>query len=272
MKKNIEKKSTNTYENSIVICNTKGGEGKSYLALHILPLIYNDKEICIYELDNNNDSKALISNTNTIEFKSLKVSNSEDAIDEIEFSKLIEKENLINVIDCGGGDDTLNVLSTIVNKRITGLKYIVPITASISNVNNALDTVNKILECDNNASISLVLNRCPSYELVDIKNKFKALFGNEEFDLPNRLNEFKNISNINYILETDLVDIITNKYKYSLLDAYLKSKLIIENFDDVKREWIKLGKDEYLKNIKLSRINEEIYDFCTSLIKSFKLD
>ena len=80
------------------------------------------------------------------------------------------------------------------------------------------------------------------------------------------------MKNINYILETDLPDIISSKHQYSLLDAYLKAKLIIENYDAVKEEWLKTGKDEYLKNTKLNRINERIYKYCNTFIENFKLD
>ena len=77
---------------------------------------------------------------------------------------------------------------------------------------------------------------------------------------------------LNYILETDLPDIISSKHQYSLIDAYLKAKLIMENIDSIEASWLEEGKDVYLKNKKLNRINEHIYKYCNTFIENFKLD
>ena len=259
--------------NIIVMCSSKGGEGKTMLSMQKIPLLYIDKNIYIFEVDNNNNSKKLIEKSKKINFKTFRVNDGLDALDEVEFNTLTAKDDTINIVDCGGGDDTLKVLEILDEKELKGLTYVVPLTNSISNVDNALQTIDAILEFDQTAIINLVLNRCPNYDFNDIKEKFKALFGNEEFGLNSRVEEFQSkIKNINYILETDLPDIISSKHQYSLLDAYLKAKLIIENYDVVKVEWLKAGKDEYLKNIKLNRINKRIYKYCNTFIENFKLD
>lgn len=268
MKKEIKK-----VNNIIVVCSTKGGEGKSMLSMQKIPLLFLDKNIYIFEVDNNNNSKKLIEKSEKINFKSFRINDGLDALDEVEFNNLTSQEDSINIIDCGGGDDTLRVLEILKEKKLAGLTYVVPVTNSISNVDNALNTIDAILSFDKTAIINLVLNRCPSYDLPKIKQKFKALFGNEEFGLKSRIEEFQSkIKNINYVLESDLPDIISSKHQYSLLDAYLKAKQIMENYDYIKSEWLKLGKDVYLKNVKLNRINEDIYDYCNTFIENFKLD
>lgn len=259
--------------NVIIICSSKGGEGKTMLSMQKIPLLYLDKNIYIFEVDNNNNSKKLIEKSEKINFKTFRVNDGLDALDEVEFNTLTAKDDTINIVDCGGGDDTLKVLEILNEKELYGLTYVVPLTNSISNVDNALATINAILESDESAIINLVLNRCPSYEFTEIKEKFKALFGNEEFGLASRVEEFQSkIRNINYVLETDLPDIVSSKHQYSLIDAYLKAKLIMENYDVVKDEWLQQGKDVYLKNIKLNRINERIYKYCNTFIENFKLD
>lgn len=259
--------------NVIIICSSKGGEGKTMLSVQKIPLLFLNKEIFIFEVDNNNNSKKLIEKSEKITFKRFGINDGLDAIDEVEFNNLTSQDDAVNIIDCGGGDDTLKVLEILKEKDLRGLTYIVPLTNSISNVDNALKTIDAILEFDKTANINLVLNRCPSYDFNEIKEKFKALFGNEEFGLKSRIEDFQlKVKNINYILETDLPDIISSKHQYSLLDAYLKAKLIIENYDAVKEEWLKTGKDEYLKNTKLNRINERIYKYCNTFIENFKLD
>lgn len=259
--------------NVMVVCTSKGGEGKSLISIQKIPLLFLNKEIFIFEVDNNNNSKKLIEKSEKINFKTFRVNDGLDALDEVEFNTLTSKDDTINIIDCGGGDDTLKVLEILNEKELYGLTYVVPLTNSISNVDNALATIDAILEFDKTAIINLVLNRCPNYEFNEIKEKFKALFGNEEFGLNSRIEEFQSkIRNINYILETDFPDIISSKHQYSLVDAYLKAKLIIENYDAVKKLWLEEGKDVYLENIKLNRINERIYKYCNTFIENFKLD
>jgi hypothetical protein len=261
------------YKNVYVVVSTKGGEGKTFLSLQVLPILFLNKNIYIFEVDNNNNSKKMIDNSQKISFKSFKIDDGLDAMDEIEFNNMITQNDSVNIIDAGGGDDTLKLLKILKEKELFGLTYIVPLSNSISNVDNALQTINVILDFDKDAKINLVLNRCPSFDFENIKFKFKSFFGNDDFGLPSRHEEFnERIQNLNYITESDLPDIISSKHQYSLVDAYIKAKLIMENYDEVKAEWAKKGKEEFLKAKKLNRINEEIYDYCETLIDNFKLD
>ena len=261
------------YKNLYVAVSTKGGEGKTFLSLQVLPILFLNKNIYIFEVDNNNNSKKMIDNSQKISFKSFKIDDGLDAIDEIEFNNMITQNDSVNIIDAGGGDDTLKLLKILKEKELFGLTYIVPLSNSISNVDNALQTINVILDFDKDAKINLVLNKCPSFDFEDIKFKFKSFFGNDDFGLPSRYEEFNDkIQNLNYVTETDLPDIISSKHQYALVDAYIKAKIIMENFDEVKAEWAKKGKEEFLKAKKLNRINEDIYDYCQTLIDNFKLD
>ncbi len=270
----MAKKNMNAvYKNVYVILTTKGGEGKTFIALQMLPILFLDKNINIFEVDNNNNSKKMIEKSQKISFKSFKIDDGLDAIDEIEFNNMLSQEGLINVLDAGAGDDTLKLLQILKEKELFGLTYIIPLSNSITNIDNALQTINGILDFDKDAKINLVLNKCPSFDFNSIQFKFKSFFGNEAFGLPSRYEEFKDkIQNLNYLTETDLPDIISSTHQYALVDAYLKAKIIMENFDEVKAEWAKKGKEEFLKAKKLNRINEDIYDYCQTLIDNFKLD
>ena len=270
----MAKKNINAiYKNVYIVVSTKGGEGKTYLSLQVLPVLFLDKNINIFEVDNNNNSKKMIEKSEKISFKSFKIDDGLDALDEIEFNNMLSQEGLINVVDAGAGDDTLKLLQILKEKELFGLTYIIPLSNSITNIDNALQTINAILEFDKDAKINLVLNKCPSFDFNEIKFKFKSFFGNEAFGLSSRYEEFKDkIQNLNYATESDLADIISSKHQYALVDAYLKAKIIMENFDEVKMEWSKQGKDSYLNAKKLNRINEEIYNYCQTLISNFKLD
>lgn len=238
-----KKNMTVVYKNVYVVVSTKGGEGKTFLSLQILPILFLDKNINIFEVDNNNNSQKMIENSQKISFKSFKIDDGLDAIDEIEFNNMLSQDDSINIIDAGGGDDTVKLLQILKEKELFGLTYIIPLSNNISNVDNALQTINTISDFDEDAKINLILNKCPSFDFEDIKLKFKSFFGSESFGLPSRYEEFQDkIQNLNYVTETDLPDIISSKHQYSLVDAYIKAKIIMENFDEVKAEWAKKGK------------------------------
>ena len=55
--------------NVIIICSSKGGEGKTMLSVQKIPLLFLNKEIFIFEVDNNNNSKKLIEKSEKITFK-----------------------------------------------------------------------------------------------------------------------------------------------------------------------------------------------------------
>ena len=46
----------------------------------------------------------------------------------------------------------------------------------------------------------------------------------------------------------------------------------MENIDSIEASWLEEGKDVFLKNKKLNRINEHIYKYCNTFIENFKLD
>ena len=79
MKKN-QKININTH----IVCNTKGGVGKTITGSMILPLILHstDKQISVYEIDDNNQISI---SSNHIKFKSIQIRESEDVLDQVYF-------------------------------------------------------------------------------------------------------------------------------------------------------------------------------------------
>ena len=70
----MAKKNMNvTYKNVYIVVSTKGGEGKTFLSLQILPVLFLNRNINIFEVDNNNNSKKMIENSQKISFKSFKI-------------------------------------------------------------------------------------------------------------------------------------------------------------------------------------------------------
>ena len=89
---------------NLVVCNTKGGVGKSFISTQILPLAF-DTEINIFEIDNNNKS---VLKDSSLNFKTLDLSKAEEALQEADYN--FED---VNIIDVGGGDDVKKVLEYI---------------------------------------------------------------------------------------------------------------------------------------------------------------
>ena len=60
------------YKNVFIVVSTKGGEGKTFLSLQVLPVLFLNLNINIFEVDNNNNSKKMIENSKKINFKGFK--------------------------------------------------------------------------------------------------------------------------------------------------------------------------------------------------------
>ena len=146
-----------------VIVQTKCGVGKTTVSGIVATLLYlqnQDKKINLFELDDNNVSNI---NSNYINHQSLKLKDSEVVIDDIQFASL-SNTNVINIIDCGGGNDTKIVLQKLKEIDLLGLNYYIPVNDDMEQVQNLKDTVTLIRDFDKSANINLILNRCFSLE------------------------------------------------------------------------------------------------------------
>ena len=159
MKKENKSNLTNIHIN----CMTKGGVGKtttSNVFSTVLYLSNQDKKINLFELDDNNVSNI---NSNYINHQSLKLKDSEVVIDDIQFASL-SNTNVINIIDCGGGNDTKIVLQKLKEIDLSGLNYYIPVNDDLEQVDNVKDTISLILDFDKSSNINLILNRCFSLQ------------------------------------------------------------------------------------------------------------
>ena len=155
--------------NTHIIPQTKGGVGKTVLSMIIATLLYEEnKTINVYEIDDNNNSEV---KSNILNFKSIQIKESENLLDEVYFDSFAEDENIINLIDCGGGNDTKSILNKLSENDMIRNNYYVPIFDDIDHVNNAIDTINLIRGFDKEATINLIFNRCLGSEQKDIKNQ-----------------------------------------------------------------------------------------------------
>ncbi|MFW3399249.1 hypothetical protein [Aliarcobacter butzleri] len=249
--------------NIYVIPQTKGGVGKTTISGIVATLLYlqnQNQKINLFELDDNNNSKV---NSNYINHQSLKLKNSEVVIDDIQFNSLSDN-NILNIVDAGGGNDTKIVLHKLKEIDLSGLNYYIPINDDLEQVNNTLDTITLIRDFDKSANINLVLNRCLSLDKDEIQKQFINIFGSDELDIPNQLNTLK-VDNVFFVPNSNIFSILKSHYKVSLLDSYLSSLDLVQNIDTYRQEWIKEGQEVFKSNNKRYRFAKMVVELINQL-------
>ena len=246
-----------------VVANRKGGAGKSTLSSMILPaLIGTSKPINVFEIDDNNRTKLTSSHVN---FKSIKIEQSEDAIGDVSFD-LIAGENVVNIVDCGGGNDTLAVLRKIHENNLMGLTYFVPTNDDIEQFDNVKQTINEIKKIDPTSRVYLVFNRISVMEEDKIKKQFVAFFGDETYSIEGRIDEIKNlIEDMFFVENTSLFGILKNIYGKTLLDSFIDGKDMVDNLEKYKVEWSALGRERYKINLGVAKFAKSVVELVEQL-------
>ncbi len=263
-----EEKMTN-----LAVVNTKGGVGKTTIGSMILPLIFaedakNGKSIRVYEIDDNN--KSIFAENSVIDFQTIKVKEAEDILDMVQMD-IDMAENVINIIDCGGGNDTVAVLNYIKEIKLQGLAYVIPTNDDIEQLNNIKQTINLIRSIDKNAKIVLILNRVAVSEnqkITDdiLKRQFIGLYGDDSLGIDRGLDEFeKELAGVAAIPNTPIFGILKNLKKTTTADRYLEEQETVVNIAKVRKGWASGSKEEYLKRMKEYRISKKVVDLYDNL-------
>jgi cellulose biosynthesis protein BcsQ len=244
----------------LTVVNTKGGVGKSTIASQVLPVLFRDtnKDIKVYELDDNN--RTFYKNSK-IEFKTLRTEKSEEAIDEVYFD-LELGEDVINIIDAGGGNDTKVVLEAIKKAELKDVVYFIPINDDFEQFENTKATIELIRSFDKNSKIFLIFNRAISFKIDDIKNQFIAFFGSENYGIEGRFSEIADLIERNFLIlqNTQIISILKNFYGTTLYDFYHENKDLIENSEKYKKEWVQEGREYFKKQMKHFRFAKDVFD------------
>lgn len=246
-----------------VIPQLKGGVGKTTISSAVATVIYlknQDKKINLFELDDNNVSRV---NSSYINHQSLKLKDSEVVLDDIQFSSLSDS-SVVNIIDCGGGNDTKIVLQKLKEIDLYGLNYYIPVNDDMEQVDNVKETILLIRDFDKSANINLILNRCFSLEKNEIQKQFINIFGSDELDIPNQLDNLK-VDNVFFVPNSNIFSILKSHYKVSLLDSYLSSIDLVENIDTYRQEWIKEGQETFKANNKRYRFAKMVVELINQL-------
>jgi hypothetical protein len=251
-----------------LVLNTKGGVGKSIISTQILTLLANEnQEIEIYEIDNNN--RTILDNTK-LTIKSFEANKAAEALDEA-FFEALANENKLVIVDAGGGDDTKKIINAIEKAQFGDAEYYIPINSDLEQQKNLIDTINLIKNIDKKAKINIILNRARSLDEESIKNQFINLFGNENYEIEGIFNKIeKDIKKIYAVEDNNVLQIVKNIYKTTLKDILANNRDILQNITELRKEWVKEGKEEFKKKMAFYRLLKDIDDFANTIIKQFK--
>jgi hypothetical protein len=219
---------------NIVVANTKGGAGKTTIALNVLPVLLKQKNpdlsITYYQLDDNNE---VITKSDNVEIKTYKLDETNQAVDEVMLNNLLGAENQVNIIDCGGGNDTKIVIKNLADNGIKDNIFTVPLNQNLSIKKNVIDTIELINENFENPTIYLFLNNV--FNPKDIEKEFINVFGDKDFGIEPLNFKKLNIKGLGVVPFLNFLQILELK-KQILLDKYIDAKKAFENEEKVTKE------------------------------------
>ena len=216
---------------NVLVSNTKGGVGKSFVSTQILPLAFSaDKQINIFELDNNNKTTL---NSKVLNFKNLNVNDVDEILLDVAFA-----DSVINIIDAGGGDDTKAVLNALSENAVNIDTFIVPITRDFEVIKNLLDTLNLIREKFENPQIYVLLNKVDEKENEKLEEQFMYLFGSEEYGVDSIVEKLGDVTLIP-VKNYSAVDVVKNVHKTTAKDVVMHGKEIVDNLREYQAQWYK---------------------------------
>jgi len=224
----------------VLILSSKGGVGKSTLAMQVItPYLYDknqQKKINFFEFDDEN--------IDLLSYGGSRLSNRE-SIDVEEFmimDKFIEilSEDQFCCIDVGGNKSTTLCLDTLNDCGMINEfdLIIIPLLDGEQDAINAKKTYTKILEMSESVNIAFALNRVKNSKFVEYQfdnffGDIRGIFDNQDFVL----NEVQREHQDNYIVIEDS-DIIkySRKFGMTIYEIAEQKRDFISEFKDTKVE------------------------------------
>ncbi len=177
----------------IIIPQTKGGVGKSTLAMQVIaPYLYkkHGKKITYIEIDDeNNDSQSF--NRTEIVNKSMLKTNKLTQLDEL----ILMDDNHEVIVDVGGNKTSSLVLDEIAKIGTFGnVKWIVPLGDGELDGKNAIATMKKLKKIEPNAEDNLIfaLSRAISPEQDYLEEQYVNFFGHKYLGCKSTITELVN--------------------------------------------------------------------------------
>ena len=164
----------------IIIPQTKGGVGKSTVAMQVIaPYLFkkHGKKITYIEIDDENNDSESFTQTEIVN-KRMLGTNKLTQLDEL----ILMDDNHEIIVDVGGNKTSALVLDEI--KKIgsfDNIKWIIPLGDGELDGKNAISTLKKIKKIEKNseANVIFALNRAISMEAEYIEEQFINFFGHK---------------------------------------------------------------------------------------------
>lgn len=167
----------------IIIPQTKGGVGKSTVAMQVIaPYLYkkHGKKITYIEIDDENNDSRSFTRTNIVE-KRMLGTNRLTELDEL----ILMDDNHEVIVDVGGNKTSSLVLEEIKKVGSFGnVKWIIPLGDGELDGKNAIATMKKIKKIEEKPEENMIfaLNRAISMEPDYIEEQFINFFGHKYLD------------------------------------------------------------------------------------------
>lgn len=164
----------------IIIPQTKGGVGKSTVAMQVIaPFLYkkHGKKVTYIEIDDENNDSQSFTRTEIVNKKMLGT-NKLTELDEL----MLMDDNHEVIVDVGGNKTSSLVLEEITKVGTFGnVKWIIPLGDGELDGKNAMATLKKIKKIDKNINENVIfaLNRAISMEPEYIEEQFINFFGHK---------------------------------------------------------------------------------------------
>jgi hypothetical protein len=175
----------------IIIPQTKGGVGKSTVAMQVIaPYLFkkHGKKVTYIEIDDENNDSQSFTRTEIVN-KRMLGTNKLTELDEL----ILMDDNHEIIVDVGGNKTSSLVLEEIKKVGSFGnIKWIIPLGDGELDGKNAIATMKKIKKIENNPeeNVLFALNRAISMEPEYIEEQFINFFGHKYLDSNSVLCDF----------------------------------------------------------------------------------
>jgi cellulose biosynthesis protein BcsQ len=246
-----------------ILASSKGGVGKSTVSTIIAGYLHHksNQPVKIIEIDDNNDSKSILSDSQFIKFESFDVKKGIDNMQEALFD-IYDGQDI--VIDAGGGNDSLKVVKDICGLGIDDkIVFYIPLLKNRAGMKNVEDMY-KLIRSYGDAKIIYVFNQCQKANEKDIEKEFKYFFGDQKYAIDGICDEvFFNDANVSMtMIETSDTFDFAEEYKQSvweIANSTLNKKELLES---AKAQ----GKEAMLKTQGFIKIHNECVTFHDSCL------